>query len=147
MPKNPKKHQINPQATEKILQQTEEDETPNEKTVVATRQTAVYSGPLPPPGFFQQYEDTLPGSADRILKMSETEQLKRIDWEEIDQQSKINLEKRGQWMGFTVAILCVLGAIFLAQNGHQWPAIIMIGASAVSLVGRFTGWKNTEQPK
>ena len=92
MPENPKKHQTNPKSTEKTLQQSEEDEIPNEKTVVATRQAASFSEPLPPPCFFQQHEDTLPGSADRILKMSETEQLKRITWEEIDQQSKINLE-------------------------------------------------------
>lgn len=147
MPESPKKHQINPKSTKNIPQQTEEEEIPTDKAVVATRQTASYSGPLPPPGFFRQYEDTLPGSADRILKMSENEQIKRITWEEIDQQSKINREKRGQWMGFTVATLCIAGAIFLAYNGHQWPAIIMIGASAVSLVGRFTGRKNTEQPK
>ena len=83
--------------------------------------------------------DTANGFFLQPIFVAETEQWKRIAWEEIDQQSKTNLEERGQWMGFTVATLCILGAIFLAQNGHQWPATIMIGASSVSLVGRFTG--------
>lgn len=75
MPENRKKHQINPKSIKIIPQQTEEEENPPDKTVVTKRLTASYSGPLPHPSSFQQYEDTLPGSADRILKMSENEQI------------------------------------------------------------------------
>ena len=31
------------------------------------------SGPIPPPSMMEQYEGTLPGSADRILKMAENQ--------------------------------------------------------------------------
>lgn len=30
-----------------------------------------FQGPLPPPDFFEQYEATLPGAAERILQMAE----------------------------------------------------------------------------
>lgn len=85
--------------------------------------SASYSGPLPPPKHFEKYEQTLPGSADRILTMAENEQINRNTWESINQQSRIGREKRGQWMGFVVALLCIFGAISLAAYGHQWPAI------------------------
>jgi uncharacterized membrane protein len=43
-------------------------------------QSMSYSGPLPPPFMMQQYNDTLPGLADRIMKMAENEQgLRRRD--------------------------------------------------------------------
>jgi Predicted membrane protein (DUF2335) len=43
-------------------------------------QSMSYSGPLPPPFMMQQYDDTLPGLADRIMKMAENEQgLRRRD--------------------------------------------------------------------
>lgn len=35
---------------------------------------SIYSGPLPPPGDLSKYEEALPGAADRIIKMAETEQ-------------------------------------------------------------------------
>lgn len=44
-------------------------------------EAAVFSGPLPPPSMYGEYEDTFKGSADRILKMAEKEQDHRIAWE------------------------------------------------------------------
>lgn len=47
----------------------------NEKALKAAKATAVvhaeYSGPLPQASEFKKYEDTLPGAANRILKMAE----------------------------------------------------------------------------
>jgi len=34
-------------------------------------QAASFSGPLPPPPMFREYEDVLPGAGDRILSMAE----------------------------------------------------------------------------
>ena len=38
------------------------------------KEQSFFSGPLPPPELFKQYEEILPGSANRILKMAEKEQ-------------------------------------------------------------------------
>ena len=40
-----------------------------EKFLIAVYQE--FAGPIPPPSMMKQYEETLPGSADRILKMAE----------------------------------------------------------------------------
>lgn len=41
----------------------------------------MFSGPLPPPSMYGEYEGVLKGSADRIFKMAEKEQDHRIKWE------------------------------------------------------------------
>jgi hypothetical protein len=38
-----------------------------------------YHGPIPPPALFRQFEEILPGVADRILRMAEKEQDHRIE--------------------------------------------------------------------
>ena len=43
--------------------------------------SAQYSGPLPLPSSFREYDKVLPGSADRILKMAENEQNGRREWD------------------------------------------------------------------
>ena len=40
-----------------------------------------FSGPIPPPGAMQGYEDVLSGSADRILSMAEFGQRHRASYE------------------------------------------------------------------
>lgn len=46
-------------------------------------EAAWFSGPLPPPTMYGEYERTLPGSAERILVMAEKEQDHRIEWERV----------------------------------------------------------------
>ena len=48
---------------------------------VAAVEAASFSGPLPPPSIYGEYERTLPGSAERILVMAEKEQNHRTEWE------------------------------------------------------------------
>lgn len=44
-------------------------------------EAAAFSGPLPPPSMFGQYDQVLEGSAGRIMAMAEIEQSHRIRWE------------------------------------------------------------------
>ena len=109
-------------------------------------EAAAFSGPLPPPSMFSQYEVVLPGSADRIMQMAENEQSHRIDWENECLQISGGEASRGQWMGFAVSILCIGGTIWLAFGGHEWPAVVLGGASAANLVGRFLGHRSSTNP-
>ena len=49
------------------------EDTPVELVAMAAR-SITYSGPVPPPAMMREYEDILPGSADRFLKLVENEQ-------------------------------------------------------------------------
>ena len=106
---------------------------------VAVVEAASFSGPLPPPAMYSEYERALPGSAERILVMAEKEQNHRIAWEETALGASVRETKLGQWLGFFIAVACIGAAIFLAVNGRDVVAGIALGISAVGLVGRFLG--------
>ena len=40
------------------------------------------TGPIPSPDAFQQYDEILPGAADRILEMAEKQSDHRMEWEQ-----------------------------------------------------------------
>ena len=106
---------------------------------VAVVEAASFSGPLPPPAMYSEYERALPGSAERILAMAEKEQNHRIAWEETALGTSVRETKLGQWFGFAIAVACIGAAMFLAVNEHDVVAVIALGISAVGLVGRFLG--------
>lgn len=104
---------------------------------VSVAEAAAFSGPLPPPSMFGQYDQILEGSAARIMEMAEREQSHRIGWEGRRLDVAADETTRGQWMGFAVSILCIAGTVVLAMLGHEWPAVVLGGAGAANLVGRF----------
>lgn len=83
-----------------------------------TRQVKVssYEGPLPPPQIISGYEDVVSGSAERILKMAEDNQVHRITWEKKALNASISSTKRSQWMGFGLSLVAICAATFLAIN-------------------------------
>lgn len=88
---------------------------------------------------YREYEKVRPGSAGRILAMAEKEQSHRIAWETTALSTSGQETKRGQWLGFSIAVACLGAAIFLAVIGREVVAAIALGAGAVGLVGRFLG--------
>lgn len=90
--------------------------------------TAVqYKGMLPPPQMLKQYDEVVPGMAERILVMTE----KRAAHRERMDVRNIGLFERGQWFAFA-AIIVVLGATF-AFFYFGFP----LGGSAVLACGVF----------
>ena len=71
------------------------------------------AGPLPRPDDFQAYEDTLPGAAHRILAIAEKQQEHRHNRQIVQQTSEDMLAGRGQWMGFSIAMLAIGGGVML----------------------------------
>lgn len=115
-----------------------------ENVRISILEAAKFSGPLPPPSMYKGYEEVLPGSAERILTMAEKEQEHRITWE----SKALHVMERevflGQWFGLGIALCCIIAAVFLAASGYQWVASILVGVSAVGLVGRFITKRNSQ---
>lgn len=84
------------------------------------------SGPLPPPQFFQAYEATLPGAAERILAMAEREQ-----------KSRHVREARGQWMAFLLALLGLLGGVALVYLDKSLEGLAAMVVSIAIVIGVF----------
>lgn len=100
-----------------------------------------HSGPLPSPRSFGQYEDILPGAADRILSMAEKEQQHRHDVDDDLLTKEFSLRRWGQVLAFLalVALIIVIG--LMAHWGHARWASLLGGVTIVSVVSAFLGLK------
>lgn len=103
----------------------EKKEKANQIISVVKESMIAFSGPIPPPEQFEQYERILPGSADRILKMAEKQQDHRMAIEKEAITKSLNHNRRGQTFGF-IAMLLMLGlSVFFVLNGMKvWAGII-----------------------
>ncbi len=119
--------------------------------VVRTESSALHAGPLPHPDQFRQYEETLPGAADRILTMAEQESQHRqlmersvLDLEEasIELQREVTREeiaqsRLGLVIGAFISVILVVTALVVAVIGHPWPAVVIGTADIVALASIF----------
>ena len=109
--------------------------------IIASSQTVMVSGPLPSAEEFSKYEQSIPGTAERILVMAESEVKHRHEVEKIAVKTTARLNTSGQILGFILSVLS-LGAvglsIFFAQPAASIaPAIVAI----TGLVSIFTNRK------
>ena len=112
---------------------------PEEKRELLVEQmmSISYSGPIPHPSDFQQYESVLPGAADRILSMAEKQLEHRQTLEKSVILSDVENSKRGQWFGFIIALVCTIGGfILIALNKDAIGLSVVIGSIA-TLAGLF----------
>lgn len=92
-----------------------------------------YRGPIPPPELLEGYENILPGSADRIIAMTERQQNHRMDLEATVVTSNAKDARLGVIFAFILGLLVIGGgiAIILMDKG------VALG-SAFSFVGLAT---------
>jgi len=107
-----------------------------------------YSGPLPHPDMLIKYEDALPGSADRIIKMAELQSLHRQSVEKSESEAKIHLEKQyqksefiitvfGQIFAFAICVLALSLGVYCILNGILWAGGFLGGFPIVAIIGMF----------
>ena len=107
-----------------------------------------YSGPFPHPDILQEYEKLLPGAAKTIFdnylqNSNHIREIEKIDAEHDRMMDKTELlgsiatQKRGQWLGFSIAAITLLLGFIALMNGHPIAGTIFGGLSISSLVGVF----------
>jgi uncharacterized membrane protein len=94
----------------------------------------VYSGPLPHPGHLEQFERTLPGSADRIIALAEREQAHRHAWEQRELRSSALTERIGLIGGIFVAVSLIVGAVLCAIYNMTAIGTALVATTAASMV-------------
>lgn len=111
------------------------------KQVVAEVIRSEFSGPIPPPSIIRGYEEILPGSADRIMKMAENQSIHRQSME----RKMIETESRDSFLGivfaFILGIGCILAAIIIVVTVPQNAGAIsgaLIGVTGIgSIIATF----------
>lgn len=84
--------------------------------------SAAFSGLLPPPTIYRGYNEVLPGSAERILRLAEKEQDRRIGREKEKLGLASQRSRLGLWLGFVIAVFALVTSGLLATNGHDLVA-------------------------
>lgn len=113
-----------------------------EETKIAYVQAASFKGPLPPPILFEHYNRVLPGSAERILQLTENEQSHRQQWETSVLDAQRSDIRRGQWMGFGLGICGIVAALVCAFLDRPY---IGVASLATVVAGIATSMFNKRQ--
>ncbi len=96
-----------------------------------------FSGPIPPPQALKGYEEVLPGSADRILKMAEQQQEHRMKMENKAISKQLSLNSRGQIFGFIIFFVCIGVAILFAYLDMKYFAGIFLTVTMATIISIF----------
>lgn len=92
-----------------------------------------WQGPLPPPAVLEKFNQIVPGSADRILKMAENEQRARINYDRDGLSATTAEARRGQYLGATISGVAIVGAVITGVMGA--PAAIPVAFLSVPVLG------------
>lgn len=96
-----------------------------------------FSGPMPHPKHFQEYEDILPGAAERILSMAENAQDHNRQMEGKIVEAQIRDQKRGMYVGFAALMVIIGVAAVLAAVGNNIGAGAFLTTAVLGAVGAF----------
>lgn len=94
-----------------------------------------FIGPLPPPEILRGYEEALPGTAERIIRMAEKEQDARLEAQSKTIDSEISDGRKGVIFAFTLGIGALAVAALVVATVPQIGGAI---ASAVIGMGGMT---------
>lgn len=95
-----------------------------------------FTGPLPHPEILAHYNQITPDAANRIICMAEQQASHRQHIEKTMIETEAGLRRKGQWFGFTLGIIGLIGGIICILLDKPWGAAIS-GVSLVSLVSVF----------
>jgi uncharacterized membrane protein len=98
---------------------------------------ASYQGPLPPADQVRSYEQVLPGSFDRILRMAERQQEHRMELERVTVREAANRSWWGLRLGFVVTLLVVGVGAAAILTGRSLAGFGLILADLAVLAGVF----------
>ncbi|HEY4520955.1 MAG TPA: DUF2335 domain-containing protein [Candidatus Paceibacterota bacterium] len=96
-----------------------------------------FSGPLPPPEVLRQFDQVVPGAAERIIKMAEQQFAHRTELEKKVIDSDIRQSTQGQVLGFTIAIVGLLVSAIISIYGSELVGGFIGVGTLASLVGVF----------
>jgi len=105
---------------------------------------AQFEGPLPDPVSFEKYNKILPGVADRIVIMAESEVSHRhyIEKKAVDSASRDGL--LGLFFGFGIGIFTVGVGAYVVLQGQPFAGSFISGSGVAGLVGVFVYGSRTK---
>ena len=97
-------------------------------------QTTAWTGPLPNPEALARFEEILPGSADRIIRMAEEEGAHQRSIQKQDLLVSARIQFTGMAVGGVLCLLSLVLGYMLGSNGHTVAAGAMLGIPVASII-------------
>jgi len=111
--------------------------TNSQSRLTATQQTFYHQGPVPPAASLAQYDEVVPGAAERIIAMAEQEAVHRQLMEKKVIESDILNSRKGLNYGIIIGLTAVIGGCACVMTGHDVSGSIIGGTGLTGLVGVF----------
>jgi len=105
-----------------------------------------FAGPLPPPQILIQYDQIVPGCAERIISQWEGQSRHRQELEKKVIDADIQQSKLGAFLGFVVSLVTIGAGIFLAYIGQPMEGFAAIITALAGLIGAY-GWGSYQRRK
>lgn len=106
----------------------------------------MHAGPLPPPEYLRDYNDIIPGAAERIMAMAETEQKHTHQMDKTTAKYSFIQFILGQIFAFTIGIFAIAAAAYCLLKGHGWPAAIFGIGGIATIIRPFLSRARHEAP-
>ncbi len=107
----------------------------------------IYSGPLPHPEDFKNYEEVLPGAAERILSMTERQSAHRQNIEKIIFPARIKQSYLGMILGFIIGMTTISFGFILSIKDKDAAGLATIITALVALVSVFIAGVRQQKQK
>ncbi|MBY6239737.1 DUF2335 domain-containing protein [Methylosinus sp. Sm6] len=106
--------------------------------------SAKWVGPLPPPAVLREFEDLLPGGAERLFDQFEKEAEHRRSCEKKQLDAAIADTRLGQFLAGLYAV-CAFGvAAFAIYKEANWAAVVIGGTTIVGGIVAFLRQREKE---
>ncbi len=116
------------------------------KGQLVMQQQSFFQGPLPPPEVLAKYEALYSGVSKMLFDQFQEQGKHRMQLENKVITANIKNSRLGQWMGYSLCLIALLGGGILVCFGIRTEGIIAAVAglavlAAVFVTGKFTGQK------
>ncbi len=117
-----------------------QDNLESEKKAVMEVTQQSYSWPIPPASEIAKYETILPWSADRILKMAETQLEHRTKIEKVVLEWNVRAQILWVYSGFGIGVITLTFGFTAILLWHEVAGVIFWGSGLAWLVWVFVYW-------
>lgn len=114
------------------------------RKLLSVAKREIRSAPLPTPDEFEKYDKTLPGAANRILVMAESEQQFRHGFNNNQIEKEYKLKSKGLLLAFIIIIILLVSTIILYWISKDSKIAIALILEISIIAGLFIYWTSKD---
>lgn len=135
-----------PEKANELLQEVLRNAPPN-VVETAIAQESIYSGPLPPPQMLAEFDKVHPGTAERIITLTEKEQAHRHRMQEYGLKSSKRTEFTGTLIGGFALLASIAAAVGVTIYGEPWVGAAFVAIPVMGAIKKLIDGRDNSRPE